>query len=83
MTDKSSLQTRLEEQLRDKGIEQYEGMARSILEDRGHLVPGSFELTEEGKVRDELGDEGRALDRDGNREGRVYNPETNRVTRGD
>ena len=76
--EKSSLQLRLEEQLRQKGRSDYESLCQGILEKRGHLVPGSNVLTPEGEVRDKLGNEGRALDRDG-REATYYDSNTNKV----
>ena len=74
---KSDLQTRLEEQLREKGIPDYVGYAQKLLEDRGHIAKGTTDLTDEGTLRNDMGNEGRALDRHGKHGD--YDPNTNRV----
>jgi len=61
------------------------GLALSILEKRGHVKPGTEELTEEGKARDAMTAGERAVNRastrSGNSESRYkYNPNTNRAT---
>lgn len=60
-------------------------MAVSILQDRGHLHPGTEKLTEAGKKRDNMTAEERALDRAAKRSPKPasafkYNPRTNAAT---
>ena len=76
---KPAIQTRLEEQLRVKGRTDYVVLAARLLQQRGHL-DSSGNLTKEGQVRNDMGNEGRAIDRDP-REDVYYDPNTNRTTR--
>lgn len=60
-------------------------MALGILEKRGHVKPGTEELTEAGKARDAMTASERAINRAstraGNPESRYrYDPNTNRAT---
>ena len=62
------------------------GLALNILRNRGHVEHGSEELTATGREREELGAEGRALDRRVQSTGGTsldynYNYETNRTTK--
>lgn len=61
-----------------------EGLARAILIDRGHMTADG-KLTAEGKRRNEMTAEERAVDRAAKRSGRdtsayTYDPRTNRAT---
>ena len=61
-----------------------EGLARSILIDRGHMTPDG-KLTAAGRARSMMTAEERAVDRAVKRSGRshadyVYDPRTNRAT---
>lgn len=60
-------------------------LALGILEKRGHVKPGTEELTAAGKARDAMTAEERALNRASTRAGKPetrfkYNPDTNRAT---
>lgn len=74
------LRRRLTEQLRGKGVDRATYVADAILKQRGHLN------TKAGKVRENLGNEGRAKDRavksgGGKPSDYVYNPKTNLTRR--
>lgn len=78
----SKLQTRLTRQLASRGVQNAKAVADSLLEKRGHLKNGK--LTQEGKARQALGNEGRAKDRAVKRSGGSpsdysYDPKTNRT----
>jgi len=73
--------------LLDRLTEQVGGdreLAKNILRKRGHMHSNSEELTSEGKYREDLGAEGRALDRRVKRSGGTvrdytYDYQTNRT----
>lgn len=61
-------------------------LALKLLEERGHVVPGTERLTPEGQKRDNMTAEERAKDRAAKAAKRPassfkYNPSTNRATR--
>ena len=74
--EKSKLQIRLEQQLKAKGNQRYETLAQHLLETRGHIEKGTYNLTPSGQKRNDLGNEGRAVDRKVG----IYNPDTNRTS---
>lgn len=79
----SRLQRRLTRQLASKGLKNAKAVADSLLEKRGQLKDGK--LTEKGKARQSLGNDGRAKDRASKTSGRPasdykYNPKTNQAT---
>jgi len=74
-----SLIDRLTAQVGDRG------MALKLLESRGHVYPGTDKLTPEGRARDAMTAEERAIDRATKRSGKPasrykYSPTTNRAT---
>ena len=78
----SKLQTRLTRQLASRGVKGAKGVADRLLEQRGHLKDGK--LTTEGKKRQALGNDGRAIDRAIKKQGGkpsdyTYNPKTNQA----
>ena len=80
----STLQKRLTRQLASRGVKGAAKMADSLLEKRGQLKDGK--LTEIGKARQALGNDGRAKDRaakynGGKASDYKYNPKTNRATK--
>ena len=79
--NKSDLQLRLESQLKAKMRPDYEQLAQRLLEQRGHIEPGSYKLTTTGEEKNKLGAEGRALQRDGRDEVTWYDKNTNKVYR--
>jgi hypothetical protein len=76
-----------EKGLIDRLTEQVGGnreLALNILRDRGDVTPGTEKLTTQGRRKDSLGAEGRALERavkygGGNIWDYQYDPETNRT----
>jgi hypothetical protein len=77
---------RLTEQLKDSGTAPHvaRDMALSILRERGHVNPHNEELTKKGRERDQLGADGRAIDRATKASGRPatdyrYDTRTNRA----
>ena len=82
----SELQKRLTQQLLPKHGAASADMALQLLIKRGHADPSGF-LTSEGERRQELGNDGRAIDRKvKQRAGQLnasfqYNPQTNKAVR--
>jgi hypothetical protein len=81
----SALQTRLTRQLASRGVKDAKGMAIGLLTKRGDLKGG--ELTDKGKSRQALGNDGRAKDRESRYSGGKnkpsdykYNAKTNAAT---
>jgi len=79
-----NLVVRLTNQLAARGVKDAKSEAISILKARGHL-DDKGNLTEEGRKRQELGADGRAIDRASKASGRkpgdyVYNAKTNMAT---
>jgi hypothetical protein len=77
---KNQLIERLSAQVGDRAT------ALKLLEQRGHIYPGTERLTPEGKKRDNMTAEERAKDRAAKASGKPatafkYNPSTNRATR--
>jgi hypothetical protein len=75
---------RLSSQLKATGAKDPEGMARALLTQRGQLG-NDGKLTAEGKKREAMGAEGRAIDRQSKYTGKpkkdfVYSSKTNRAT---
>lgn len=75
---KNQLVDRLAAQVGDRAL------AISLLQQRGHLYPGTERLTPEGQARNQMSAEERALDRATRSTGKpatafVYDPTTNRV----
>ncbi len=76
------LVVRLTNQLRSRGVDDAKSKAIAILTKRGHLKNGK--LTPEGKKRQALGNDGRAIDRaikdkGGKPSDYTYNPKTNKA----
>lgn len=81
---RSRLEQRLTDQLKARGVSNANDKARQLLVKRGHTDKNG-NLTPAGKKRQDLGNEGRAKDRESKRTGRSssdynYNPDTNRAT---
>lgn len=81
---KSKLETRLTRQLAAKGVKEASGTAHGILVQRGH-IKNDGELTAKGRKRQDLGNDGRAIDRASKASGRPasdyeYDAKTNRAT---
>lgn len=79
----SILETRLKRQLAAKGEDNAKGLAHALLVKRGHIKPNG-ELTAEGQKRQDMGNAGRAKDRqakysNGKPSDFTYNPKTNRA----
>ena len=80
----SKLQVRLTRQLAAKGMTNAKGMAVTLLTKQGNMKNGK--LTEQGKTRQAMGNDGRAKDRAAKYSGGMpsdykYNPKTNRATK--
>jgi hypothetical protein len=74
----------LTRQLAAKRVKNAKAVARALLKKRGHVTEDG-ELTKAGKKRQDLGNAGRAKDRQAKYSGRdaddfKYNPRTNRAT---
>lgn len=63
MSKPSKLQTRLTRQIAARGEDDAKEIARGLLIKRGHMKPDGT-LTAEGKKRQDLGNDGRAKDRE-------------------
>jgi hypothetical protein len=83
---KSKLETRLTRQIAARGEDDAKEIARGLLIKRGHIKPDGT-LTAEGKKRQDLGNDGRAKDRESKYSGGKnkpsdykYNAKTNAAT---
>jgi len=79
----SKIEQRLTRQLVARGVDNAKGVARSLLIKRGHVTKNGA-LTAEGKKRQEMGNDGRAIDRakskGHSKDDYKYNKKTNRAT---
>lgn len=80
----SALLERLTRQLASRGVKGAKNVAIGLLRERGHMEKDSTKLTKEGKKREDLGNGGRAIDREIKKKGGKpsdykYNSHTNKA----